>query len=167
MRLTAHGAGRAEAEAEWATSARRAELALAEDLSRSLQDMAFAWTGAREAMMADLDSLLRQITAAILPPMAAASLAPLVAETLAPLVRTATARPLRLVLNPGDERAIRAHLPVPAFPMTVEADAAILSGTARILSGPSEILIDPSAAVAEILAALDDIFTLNAEVRHG
>lgn len=167
IRRVAHAEGRAEAEADQAALMRRAELELAETLSRSLQDMAFAWNSAREEMLAELDPLLRQILGAVLPAAATAALGPLVAEAVAPLAATATAHPLRLVLHPEDLAALRPHLPAPTFPLTIDSDPQAPRGTARVLGGATETRVDPSAAVTEILSALDDLFTLNQELRHG
>ncbi|WP_128254860.1 hypothetical protein [Falsirhodobacter deserti] len=167
VRREARAAGRAEAEAEMAASAEQAEREIAETLSRSLQDMAFAWHGAREQMMQALDPLLRQILNTVLPPMAAAALAPAVADAVLPLAQSATGQPLRLLLHPEDHAAILPRLPDAGFPLVVQTDAAVARGSALIADGLSETLVDPAGAANAILAALDDFFTLNAEVRHG
>ncbi|MDB6452470.1 hypothetical protein [Falsirhodobacter sp. 20TX0035] len=167
IRRLARAEGRAEAEADQAAQMQRAGMELAETLSRSLQDMAFAWNGAREEMLAQFDPLLRQILGAVLPEAASAALGPLVAEAVAPLAAAATARPVRLVLHPEDLAALRPHLPAPTFPLTVDVDPQAPRGTVRVLGGAAETRIDPSAAVTEILSALDDLFTLNQELRHG
>lgn len=165
MRRTARAEGRAEAEAEHAASSDLARLVLAEDVARSLQALSLTWAGAREEVLAGLEPLLRQILGALLPQTAAVALGPLVADAILPLARSATDRPLRLVLHPDDHAAVLPHLP--ATPVVVEADAAALPGTARILLGAAETRIDPTAATQGILAAVDDLFTLNNELRHG
>lgn len=167
IRRIAREEGRAEALAEAALAADTAERALAEDVSRSLQEMAFAWHGARDQMLEALDPLLRSVLHTVLPPMAAAALAPQVAEAVLPLARQVTGADVRLVLHPDDRAAIEPRLPPAAFPLTIATDVAIPRGTARLLSAGAETRVDPVAASDAILAALDDFFTLCREVRHG
>ncbi len=139
---------------------------LREGIARSLEDMAFTYHEARQAMLKALEPLLFEILEKVLPEAARAALPAVIAETLMPHAVEATEIPALIHVHPEDEAAVQSALGVPAFPVRLLASETLNPGQALIRLGTAEHLIDLSGAVTAIRAAVTGFHHLQQEARH-
>lgn len=151
--------GRADAEAETAH--------LSRELSRGLQDMAFAYAEAREQVLVSLRPLFGLLMDRLLPATAAASLGPRVAELLLDAARADSMAPLVVEVHPDRLPAVQACLP-PSWPATLRPDLSLGLEGARITTPARESDLDLDACLATLRAALSAFLdSTEGLIRHG
>lgn len=126
-----------------------------EELARSLQKLAFTWEEARSHILANLEPLLQQLVAVILPEVARDGLALWVLAELLPKATEAASHPPRLLVSPAD----RPHLEelLTAFPLhslAVQEEAALASGQIRLSLGSDENRQETEIDLATCLTSL-------------
>ena len=140
---------------------------ISDELANTLGDLSFTFNEARTHILAQLEPILRQMAARMLPEIAEKTLGPIVAETVLSLSKTAIDTPAEVVVHPENRVAIEAALPkLDDFPMRVREEPALSAGQALIKFGTLEKAVDLQSAVVEIEQAVEAFFYPQEEERQ-
>lgn len=147
-------AGFAEGREAGAADARaRAEeegAALSAALARTLEDAAWTYAEAREAVLASLGPLLSTLLDRLLPGFAAEALVPRLVEMALAAARTDASRPVAIHVAPARAAALRLALASAGAHATVESDPALGPDAARLGHGGRETSLDLAACLASL-----------------
>ena len=131
------------------------------DLARNLQSLGFTFQEARMHILRNLEPLLQEMVARLLPELARETLAPVVLEVLMPMAEKLADAPVTLVLNPAARAAVEALLDqATGMPLTLIEEPSLGEGQVYLRMGGAEISVDLDRATAEITAAVRGFFNL-------
>ena len=131
------------------------------DLARNLQSLGFTFQEARMHILRNLEPLLQEMVARLLPELARETLAPVVLEVLMPMAEKLADAPVTLVLNPAARAAVEALLDqATGMPLTLIEEPSLGEGQVYLRTGGAEIKVDLDRATAEITAAVRGFFDL-------
>lgn len=131
------------------------------ELARNLKSLHLTMNDARSHVLAQMEPLLADIVARLLPEVARAALVPTILDSLRPLAEIASGSPIEIIINPAAETALVAVLAQsnsPAVRLTLEQNLG--EGQAYIRLGQTETHIDLEGAVSQIALAVQGFFQL-------
>jgi hypothetical protein len=131
------------------------------ELARNLKNLHLTMNDARSHVLTQMEPLLADIVARLLPEVARAALVPTILDSLRPLADRASDSPIEIIINPAAETAMVAVLAQsnsPAVRLTLEHNLG--EGQAFIRLGQTETHIDLEGAVSQIALAVQGFFQL-------
>lgn len=132
------------------------------EFGHNLQAMSFTYFEARAAMLAEMESLLRGILDAVLPPLLQASLGATVLERLKEAADRAANVEAEIVVAPDNKPRLDALLKDKiAPPVKVTVEPSLGEGQAFLKLGGSEEKIDLDGVLDEIRTAIAEFFARN------
>lgn len=142
--------------------------AISADLAANLADLAFTYHEARGHVLRQLESLVTDTFAKVLPDCAKATLPSMVWEHVNRIATEAAGAPVTVLVAPGSQEMFESLLPLdPGFPVTVVEEPTLTEGQVFIRSQKGETAIDQATALAEIGAAVRQFFQLHEQDEEG
>lgn len=142
--------------------------AVSADLAANLADLSFTYHEARSHVLRQLESLVIETFARILPDCAQRSLPHLVWSHVNRIAMDAAGTPITVLVAPGVLPLLESLLPVdPGLPLTLVEEPTLTSGQIFIRSQKGELAVDQAAAIAGIETAVRQFFEMHAKDEEG
>lgn len=150
-------------------SATEQDRRISEEFARNLQDLSFTYHEARAHAVASMSGLLEELLDKVFPSVAGEAIVLQVRSVLQKNIEALADTPVRLVVSPADEAAVRALLPSEAgLPVSVLAEAALASGQAYFKFENNEMRVDLEEITDSIRDGMDAVRQSNLKVLgHG
>lgn len=142
--------------------------AISADLAANLADLAFTYHEARGHVLRQLESLVMDTFAKVLPDCAREALPSLVWAHVNRIAMDAAGSPVTVLVAPGSQGMFESLLPLdPGFPIAVVEEPTLTEGQVFIRSQKGETAIDQATALTEIGAAVRQFFKLHEQDEEG
>ncbi|RYH10118.1 ABC transporter ATP-binding protein [Tropicimonas sp. IMCC6043] len=140
------------------------------ELAGHLQEMSFTYHEARNAVLGEMEGILKGMVSSILPRTMEHSLGQMIVERALEASATAADIAFEVVVSPANTARVRTLLEgMIAPPLEVVAEPTLGEGQAFLRLGHSEQKIDLEAVLQGLSEAVDEFFETpeNLEARHG
>lgn len=142
--------------------------AISADFAANLADLAFTYHEARGHVLRQLESLVTETFARVLPECAQAALPQLVWDSVNRIAAEAAGAPVTVLVSPGAQQTFESMLPPdPGFPVVVVEEPTLTEGQVFIRSQKGEVAVDQAAAFAEIATAVREFFHAHEQDEEG
>lgn len=142
--------------------------AISADFAANLADLAFTYHEARGHVLRQLESLVTDTFARVLPDCAQAALPRLVWDHVCRIAMEAAGAPVTVLVSPGAQQTFESMLPPdPGFPVVVVEEPTLTEGQVFIRSQKGELAIDQATAFAEIQTAVREFFQTHEQDEEG
>ncbi len=142
--------------------------AISADFAANLGDLAFTYHEARGHVLRQLESLVTETFAKVLPDCAQVALPHLVWAHVSRIAAEAADTPVTVLVAPGSRPIFESVLPAdPGFPVTIVEEPTLTDGQVFIRSQRSETVIDQATALQEIAAAVRQFFEIHEQDEEG
>lgn len=142
--------------------------AISADFAANLADLAFTYHEARGHVLRQLESLVTDTFAKVLPDCAKVVLPRLVWDHVNRIAMEAAGAPITVLVAPGSRQVFESMLPIdPGFPVMVVEEPTLTEGQVFIRSQKGELAVDQCSAFAEISAAVHQFFEVHEQDEEG
>lgn len=142
--------------------------AISADLAANLADLAFTYHEARNHVLRQLESLVVDTFAKVLPECAQLGLPRLVWAHVNRIAMEAAGTPVTVLVAPGSRPVFESLLPLdPGFPVTIMEEPTLTDGQVFIRSQKGEAAIDQATALTEIGTAVRQFFEIHEQDEEG
>ena len=142
--------------------------AISADFAANLADLAFTYHEARGHVLRQLESLVMDTFAKVLPDCAKAALPNLVWTHVHRIAQDAAGAPVTVLVAPGSQLFFESILPPdPGFPLAVVEEPTLTDGQVFIRSQKGELAVDQATALTEISTAVRQFFNAHEQDEEG
>lgn len=142
--------------------------AISADFAANLSDLSFTYHEARSHVLRQLESLVTDTFAKVLPGCAKEALPRLVWSHVSQIALEAAGTPVTVLVAPGASAMFESLLPPdPGFPVTVVEEPTLTEGQVFIRSQKGETAIDQATVLTEIDAAVRQFFQVHQQDEEG
>ena len=138
---------------------REGQRRVSEELANNLQELSFTYHEARNAVLAEMEGILRGMVDRILPATLTRSLGEMIVGRIATFAEKVSEVPVELVVSPDNVPLIRGLVEGKiAPPLRIVEDATLGDGQAFLRMAGSEHKFDLEAVLREVAEAVTDFF---------
>lgn len=142
--------------------------AISADFAANLADLSFTYHEARGHILRQLENLVTDTFARLLPDCARAGLPQVVWAQVSRLAADAANTPMTILVAPGAQALFEGMMPEdPGFPLTIVEEPTLTDGQVFIRSQKGETAVDQASALAEIEGAVREFFAVHEQDAEG